>query len=245
MPLPAHWNVCRSVRSGGFETYNRAHMSRIKIAPSLLAADFALLGEEVARVERSVDWLHLDVMDGHFVPNLSFGIPVIAALREQSALYFDCHLMTTNPDAFLPELAEAGVDLVTMHIEAIPDPTVAIRRARSEELDVGLVINPGTPVAAVLPFLELVDVVLVMSVEPGFGGQPLISEVLGKVEKLRETVENSGFLTDIEIDGGITPENIGRAADAGAHVFVAGTAIFGAEDPVDAVRELRRTIEGK
>jgi ribulose-phosphate 3-epimerase len=215
----------------------------MKIAPSLLAADFARLGEELARVEPVVEWLHLDVMDGHFVPNLSFGIPVIAALREKSDLFFDCHLMTTNPDAFLPELAEAGADLVTMHIEAIPDPTAALRRARAIDLDFGLVINPGTPVAAVEPFLELIDVVLVMSVEPGFGGQQFIPEVLGKVEKLRETVENHDLSADIEIDGGITSANIGRAAEAGANVFVAGTAIFGAEDPVDAVTELRRTIE--
>jgi ribulose-phosphate 3-epimerase len=130
-----------------------------------------------------------------------------------------------------------------MHIEAIPDPTAAIRRASAVELDFGLVINPETPFAAVEPFLELVDVVLVMSVEPGFGGQEFIPEVLRKVEKLRETVEKHDLSADIEIDGGITSANIGRAAEAGANVFVAGTAIFGADDPVDAVMELRRIIE--
>ena len=214
-----------------------------KIAPSLLAADFADLAADVAAVEDVVEWLHLDVMDGHFVPNISFGIPVIESLRPHTSLYFDCHLMTTNPDAFLPELAEAGADLVTMHIEAVPDPTHAIEKAKENGLDVGLVLNPGTPAAAVEPFLELIEVILVMSVEPGFGGQAFMPEVLPKVEKLREMVEKAGLATDIEIDGGITPENAARAAAAGANVFVAGTAIFGADDKIAAAEKLRRTIE--
>lgn len=194
-------------------------------------------------MEEAADWLHLDVMDGHFVPNISFGIPVIAALRGHTSLRFDCHLMTTNPDRFLSEFAEAGVDIVTMHIEAIPDPTKALARAREFGLDSGLVINPGTPLAAIEPFLDHLDVVLVMSVEPGYGGQSFIPEVLAKIESLRETVEKRGLPTDIEIDGGITPETVGLAANAGANVFVAGTAIFGAEAPAVAAKELRRAIE--
>jgi ribulose-phosphate 3-epimerase len=218
-------------------------MTEIKIAPSLLAADFASLSSEVAKVERSVDWLHLDVMDGHFVPNITFGIPVIAALRRHSELRFDCHLMTTNPDVYLEELKDAGADLVTMHIEAVPDPTLAIRRGRDVGLDIGLVVNPGTPIEAIEPYLELIDVAVVMSVEPGFGGQDFDSGALEKLTRLREIVENRGLATDIEVDGGITAENVGLAARAGANVFVAGTAIFGAVDPATAVEELRRAIE--
>lgn len=218
-------------------------MSQIKIAPSLLAADFSTLGRAVASVENSVDWLHLDVMDGHFVPNISFGIPVIASLRARSSLKFDCHLMTTNPDVYLDELKEAGADQVTMHIEAVPDPTVALARARQAGLEVGLVVNPGTPVRAIEPFLALIDVAVVMSVEPGFGGQAFDPGVLDKVSRLREIVEKDGLATDIEIDGGITAENVGLAARAGANVFVAGTAIFGADDPALAASELRRAIE--
>lgn len=215
----------------------------MKIAPSLLAADFARLASELESVEQDADWLHLDVMDGHFVPNVSFGIPVIKSIRSVSSLHFDCHLMTTNPEAFLPELAEAGADLVTMHIEAVPDPTLAAARARENGLEFGLVCNPATPVEGLEPFLELCDVVLVMSVEPGFGGQGFLSEVLGKVETTRNWVENKGLPTDIQIDGGITPETAALAAKAGANVFVAGTAIFSKADPAEAILELRRAVE--
>lgn len=217
-------------------------MRTLKVAPSLLAADFARLEQEIGRVESHVDWLHLDIMDGHFVPNISFGIPVIAAIRKVSSLYFDCHLMTTNPDVYLEELARAGANLVTMHIEAVPDPTTPARKAREYGLDFGLVCNPSTPFEALAPFVEICDVVVVMSVEPGFGGQSFMPEVLEKVEKAREWVEERGLGTDIQIDGGITPTNAGQAVSAGANVLVAGTAVFGADDPAMAVAELRKSV---
>lgn len=215
----------------------------IKIAPSLLAADFARLDTEIGRVGPHVDWLHLDVMDGHFVPNISFGIPVIASIRDLTDVYFDCHIMTTNPDAYFPELAKAGVDLVTVHIEAVPNPTRAMERARENGLDFGLVLNPGTPFDAVTDYVGECDVIVVMSVEPGYGGQSFIDGVLPKVETAREWVEDKGYTADIEVDGGITPENAGRVISAGATVLVAGTAVFGADDPPAAVDTLRRAAE--
>jgi ribulose-phosphate 3-epimerase len=218
-------------------------MTDLKVAASLLAADYVNLGDEVASVEGVVDWLHLDVMDGHFVPNITFGMPVIAALRPVTSLRFDCHLMTTNPDAYLGELAGAGADLVTMHIEAVADPTPAAEKAREHGLDFGLVLNPGTPFEAIEPFAELCDVILLMTVEPGFGGQSLIESVLGKVERAREWVEERGLATDIEVDGGIALENAGLAISAGANVLVAGTAIFGAAEPREAAANLRRAME--
>jgi ribulose-phosphate 3-epimerase len=214
-----------------------------QIAPSLLAADFARLGEEVATIEGEADLLHLDLMDGHFVPNLSFGMPVVSALRAVSRLRFDCHLMTTNPDAYLSELKAVGGDLVTMHIEAIPDPTNAARKAKDVGLDFGLVVSPPTPIEAVLPFLELCSLVLIMSVNPGFGGQSFMPEVLSKVETARNWIESQALSADIEIDGGITTNTIVSARDAGANVFVAGTAVFGEPDPAAAIRDLRKQLE--
>ncbi len=215
----------------------------VKIAPSLLAADFAHLDQEIAGIEAHVEWLHLDVMDGHFVPNISFGIPVIEGVRAVTDLYLDCHIMTTNPGAYLPELAEAGVNGVTAHIEAVPDPGPTEMRAREHGLDFGLVINPGTPFEAVAPFVESCDLIVIMAVEPGFGGQEFIPGVLPKVEAAREWVENRGLRADIQVDGGIGPENAGTVGAAGASVLVAGSAVFRADDPVHAVKEIRRAAE--
>ncbi|MGQ0847809.1 MAG: ribulose-phosphate 3-epimerase [Actinomycetota bacterium] len=218
-------------------------MGPMRFAPSLLAADFGRLADEVAAVEAEADLLHLDIMDGHFVPNISFGIPVISSLRGQTRLIFDCHLMTTNPDAYLEELAEAGADLVTMHIEAVPDPTFAAKKAAANGLGFGLVVSPPTPIEAIIPFIEGTDLILIMSVNPGFGGQQFMPEVLGKVRAARNWIESHGLDTDIQIDGGITASTIGAARDAGANVFVAGSAVFGASDPAEAIRLLRRAIE--
>lgn len=220
-------------------------MDTLRIAPSLLAADFSRLGTEVASIEGAADSLHLDVMDGHFVPNLTFGMPVISDLRALTDMHFDCHLMTTNPEVYIEDLAEAGANLLTMHIEAVPDPEPAAQRTREAGLDFGLVINPVTPFAAVAPFLELVDLLLVMSVEPGFGGQPFMDEVLPKVSEAREWVESHGLVADIQIDGGIDVDTAPRARAAGANVFVAGTSVFGKADRKEAVARLRAAIEAE
>jgi ribulose-phosphate 3-epimerase len=213
-----------------------------RIAPSILAADFAKLGEEVAGVEAHVDMLHVDVMDGHFVPNISLGMPVIASLRKVTDLPLDCHLMITNPDRYFEDLAEAGADIVTVHIEVTPDPAAAAQRARDAGLGFGLAANPKTPFSEIVPFIELCDMVLVMSVQPGFGGQSFMEAVLPKVSEARKFVDIRGLSVDVQIDGGIGPSTIGRARAAGADVFVAGSSIFGTPNPVAAIAALRRLL---
>jgi ribulose-phosphate 3-epimerase len=218
-------------------------MQPARIAPSVLAADFAHLADDVAAIEPYVELLHIDIMDGHFVPNLSLGMPVMASLRKATSLFFDCHLMTTNPHVYLDALREAGADLVTVHIEAYPDPSHVAQQARDAGLAFGLSLNPPTPFEAVEPFVELADLLLVMSVQPGFGGQSFDPSTLKKVELARKLIDSQGLSTDIEIDGGITIVTAKAARDAGVDVFVAGTAVFGAEDPVEAVQRLRHAVE--
>jgi ribulose-phosphate 3-epimerase len=213
-----------------------------RIAPSILAADFAHLAREVDPITPYVELLHVDVMDGHFVPSISLGPPVISSLRLATELYLDCHLMITDPLTYLESLKEVGANGVTVHIEAVPDPTAVIEEAGRLELDVGLVINPPTPVSAVEPYLDQIGMVVVMSVHPGFGGQAFIPEVLPKIKELREIIDSRALSTDIEIDGGIDLRTAGPARQAGADVFVAGTSVFRAENPVAAVEALQAIL---
>ncbi|KAA3639558.1 MAG: ribulose-phosphate 3-epimerase [Armatimonadetes bacterium] len=211
----------------------------VRIAPSILAADFANLASDIERVASFIDLLHVDVMDGHFVPNISLGPPVIASLRKATDLYLDCHLMITDPLTYLEALKEAGADGVTAHIEAVPNPNPVMDRAAELGLDVGLVINPLTPVEAIEPYLDRCSMAVVMSVHPGFGGQSFIEAVLPKIESLREIIDSRALLTDIQVDGGIDRRTAALAGAAGATVFVAGTSVFHAEDPVQAIESIR------
>jgi len=209
----------------------------IRVAPSLLAADFARLAEAMAEVERAgASVLHLDVMDGHFVPNISFGVPVIAALRRHTRMCFDTHLMIAEPRRYAEAFVKAGCDHITFHIEASDRPAALVEHVRSLGVSVGVSLNPTTAVSAVEAILPDVDVVLVMSVWPGFGGQSFIAEVLPKVRALRERLRPTQRL---EIDGGIDASTIRAAVEAGADTLVAGSAVFGRGDPARAFAELQ------
>ncbi|MBI2169472.1 MAG: ribulose-phosphate 3-epimerase [Actinobacteria bacterium] len=210
----------------------------VKIAPSILSANFARLAEEIDRVRPESDLLHVDVMDGHFVPNLTIGPPVVASLREHTDLYLDCHLMVDNPGDLLDDFAKAGASGCTVHVE-LGDPTPLIARMRDLGLGVGLVLNPPTPVSAVEAYLDAIDLLLVMSVNPGWGGQAFIPEVLEKVRAARSLIDGAGLAVEIEIDGGISADTAAAAAEAGADIFVAGSAIFHADDPLASARRIR------
>ncbi len=210
----------------------------ITVAPSILSADFANLGAALAAIENVTDVVHVDVMDGHFVPNLTIGPPVVAALRPHSSAYFDCHLMMDNPGDFLEAFATAGADGCSVHAELDDQVGGLLAETRRLGLGAGLVLNPGTPFAAAQPYLEQIDVLLVMSVVPGFGGQSFITEVLETVRAARAAIDARGLQVAVEIDGGIAPNTVGAAVSAGARMLVAGNAVYGAADPAVATREL-------
>jgi len=210
----------------------------VKIAPSILSADFSELASEVDRVTAEADLLHVDVMDGHFVPVLTLGPPVVKSLRKRTELYLDCHLMVDNPGVLLDDFAKAGADGCTIHIE-LGDPRPLFERMRDLGLRVGLTLNPETPLDDVLPHIGAIDVLLFMSVHPGYGGQAFIPEVLDKVSAARRIVDERHLSVELEIDGGIHVETAPAAAAAGADILVAGSAIFHADDPAAAARRIR------
>lgn len=213
------------------------------IAPSILAADFARLAEEVRAVEGTADWVHVDVMDNHFVPNLTIGLPVVQSLRKATSIPFDVHLMITDPQRWAPGYAEAGAHNVTFHAEACDDPVALAKTLRAAGAKAGLAIDRDTPVEPYLDVLPFFDTVLVMTIKAGFGGQKFMPEMLAKVREVRRRIRLNDLEIRLEVDGGIAADTIEQAAEAGADAFVAGTAVYGAEDPAEAVGRLRALAE--
>jgi ribulose-phosphate 3-epimerase len=215
----------------------------VQISPSILSADFARLAEECAAVESTADWVHVDVMDNHFVPNLTLGLPVVESLLKHANLPIDCHLMIEDPDRHAPPFAEAGAGSVTIHAEAAKAPVRTLRAIRAAGARAGLAVNPGTAIEPYEDLLPEVDMLLLMTVEPGFGGQKFIDLVLAKLRRARAMVAAHGGSVWLQVDGGVGAETIERCAEAGADVFVAGSAVYGADNPAEAVRALRGQAE--
>jgi ribulose-phosphate 3-epimerase len=215
----------------------------VQMAPSILSADFARLAEEAAAVAGVADWLHVDVMDNHFVPNLTIGLPVVESLLKHTGLPLDCHLMITEPDRWAAAYAEAGARNVTVHAEALQSPVRTLRMIRAAGARAGLGVNPATAIEIYEDLLAELDMILLMTVEPGFGGQAFLDMVLPKLRRTRELVQRTGGSVWLQVDGGVSEETIERCAEAGADVFVAGSAVYGADDPAAAVQALRQQAE--
>ncbi|KHD40447.1 ribulose-phosphate 3-epimerase [Streptococcus uberis] len=214
-----------------------------KIAPSILAADYANFASELKRIEETdAEYVHIDIMDGQFVPNISFGADVVASMRKHSKLVFDCHLMVVDPERYVEAYAQAGADIMTIHTESTKHIHGALQKIKAAGMKAGVVINPGTPVSALKPVLNLVDQVLIMTVNPGFGGQAFIPECLEKVEEVASLRETLGLTFDIEVDGGVDNKTIAACRKAGANIFVAGSYLFKASDLVSQVQTLRTAL---
>lgn len=215
----------------------------MKIAPSILSADFANLQSEIELVEKGgADYIHVDVMDGQFVPNITFGPNVVQAIRPVTKLPLDVHLMIVNPENYISDFAKAGADIITVHVESTPHIHRAVQMTRNLGVKAGVVINPGTPISMIEHVLSLTDQVLVMTVNPGFGGQSFIEGTVAKIAELARLREENGWQYTIEVDGGIVPETAKICRDAGADIFVAGSYIYGAEDPVGQISKLKEAL---
>ena len=213
----------------------------VKIAPSILSADFSRLGEEIRAIEAGgADYVHVDVMDGHFVPNITIGPLVVEAVRKVTSLPLDVHLMIENPDRYIPDFVKAGADILTVHQETVPHLHRTVQLIRSLGKKAGVSINPATPVATLDLILDDLDLVLVMSVNPGFGGRSFIPSCLGKITALRRMIAERGLKVELEVDGGVKTDNIGRIVAAGADVLVAGSAVFGTDDYRETIAVLKR-----
>jgi ribulose-phosphate 3-epimerase len=215
----------------------------IRISPSILSSDFARLADEAERVS-AADWLHVDVMDNHFVPNLTIGLPVVEALGRASPLPMDCHLMIEDPDRWAPAYVEAGASSVTFHVEAAAAPVRLARELRAKGARAGMGLKPATAVDAYEDLLPELDMLLVMTVEPGFGGQSFLDMCLPKIRRTRELIDRHGLELWLQVDGGVSLETVERCAEAGADTFVAGSAVFGADDPNAMIESLRAAAEG-
>ena len=234
------FSIVSTLGPSGVRVHSFLRSPMVKIAPSILSADFSRLGDEVKAVEDAgADWIHVDVMDGHFVPNITIGPMVVESLRKVTELPLDVHLMIENADQYIPEFASAGADILSVHTEACPHLHRTVQLIKDQGVQAGVVLNPGTTLFSLDEIIEEVDLVLLMSVNPGFGGQSFIPQVLSKIELLRNTLNDSGVELDVQVDGGIKPENAGAIKKAGANVLVAGSAVFKSKDYAKAIQALR------